>query len=162
MTVPILLMAALAARVTLVDEIVEVPAGRLHQTTLNLQQRAAILECAFETLSGGPGVGVAVVTADRRPMISLPARARGRFRLPASAPAAYVLVIDNRINGRHAARVRLNVDLDFEDPENAMIRTVPPARRAAVVAASLLFLAAVAVFAGRPLLRAALRRQDPG
>ena len=75
----------------------------------------------------------------------------GRVRLAIPAAGDYVLMIDNRIEGRAATLVKLKVEVT--NPTNAVVRELPAQKRRLVVSLSLLFFGAVVVFSAREFLR---------
>jgi hypothetical protein len=65
------------------------------------------------------------------------------------------LVLDNRLGGRQPSQVALS--FDTAEPQTLPVRTLPPARRHAVVAISLAVFGAVVVVSAALFLRAANR-----
>ncbi len=164
----LLLVSALAAtgapnRLVVMDETVEVPAAEWRAFDLDLRQQPAWIDCRFSVRSTGSGVRVALLRrADvERMRDGQPHRILGTtdFQraglLRQAVPAGdYSLVVDNRLEGRGPAEVYLQVGLLFVGP-GPKPHVLSPARKAVVVALSILFFVAVAGFAGWKLLRAA-------
>ena len=78
-------------------------------------------------------------------------RASEQFRVLIPDAGDYVLVLDNRLEGRFPTQVSLR--LEMTHPNDARVRTVSPERRRATVALSLLFFGAVVVFSAVRFLR---------
>jgi hypothetical protein len=167
MILPLLLiLAAAPERLVVMDETVEVPAAGWRAFEIDSKQRPAVIECRFAVASGGSGVRVSLLTREdrdrlrdgqrHRPLASTPYRRSGAFRLYAPA-GEYSVIVSNALEGRGPARVRMTVALAFPGAQAAP-QVLSPGRRVVVVALSLLFFAAVALFAGRRILRAWPRR----
>jgi hypothetical protein len=150
-----LMLAAAPARVVLVDELVRVPAAQSRAIDVLLKQRGAVVECRYAVERGGSGVRVALLTrADaERPLASTPYQRSGSFRHPVTTPGEYRLVIDNRLEGRGPALVRVELSAVFGDPMLQM-RELDPGRRARVIVVSLGLFALVAGWAGWRILTA--------
>jgi len=158
----ILALAAAPRVLPLLDETVTVPAADWKAFGIPLRQRPARIECGFSVQSGGSGVRV--VLSERAELERMEA-GRGYRALAATAyqrsggftywaPAGdYVVAVDNRMEGRGPAEVRLQVTLVYEGG-GALPRTLSSERRAVVVGLSVLFFGAVALFAGSRLWRA--------
>jgi hypothetical protein len=154
------------ARVVLVDGLVRVPASRWSVIDVLLKQRGAVVECRYSVERGRSGVRVALMSvadAERfqagrshRPLVSLPYERAGFFRHPVTKPGEYRLVIDNRMEGRGPALVRVQLAAVFGDPM-LEIRELPAGRRANVVMVSLGLFALVALWAAWRLRRASRR-----
>jgi hypothetical protein len=160
----LLLLAAVPDRVPVVEETIVVPAGDWRAIDLTLQQRPAIVECAFRVVRGKSGVRLALIPRDdlehlqggeSHHVIAATAFERsGALRVRPPALGEYALVVDNRMEGRTPAQVKLDVWLDFGALSEMPVRTLSTQRRIAVIAVTLVLFGAVAVFAGRRLQRA--------
>lgn len=158
----LLALAAAPDRFVLMDETVEVPPAAWRAFDLELRQRPAMVDCSFSVSSVGSGVRVALMRREEvdrlragkghHVLIATGYERAQRFRFPVPA-GDYSIVVDNRLEGRGPAEVRLRVALVFagSQPEP---RVLSPARKAVVVAASILFFLSIAFFAGRKLRRA--------
>jgi hypothetical protein len=165
----LLAAAAVPDRFVLMDETVQVPAASWRDYPIELRQRPALVECSFSVEGGGSGVRVALMqraeverlrAGQRHHVLAATGYERAqRFRFPVPA-GDYSIVVDNRLEGRGPADVHLRVALAFTGPEPEA-QVLSPARRASVVAASILFFLAVAFFAGRKLKKAVLDRRPP-
>jgi hypothetical protein len=155
----LLLLAAVPGHVTLMDETVGVPARQWQAFHLEIKQQPAFVECRYSVASEGPGVRVALMhRADverfragiRHHVLAATEFERsGSLRCPLGRAGEYSVVVDNRLSGRGDARVRLAVSLVFAGREQP--RELPPGRRRAVILFTLIYVAAVAVFAARRL-----------
>jgi hypothetical protein len=158
----VLALAAVPPALPLLDKTVTIPAADWKAFEIPLRQRPARIECEFAALSGGSGVRA--VLLERAQFERLEA-GQGYHTLAATAyqrsgglaywaeAGDYVVAVDNRLEGRGPADVRLRVWLVFESPA-APPRTLSPERRAVVVGLSAAFFAGVALFAGTRLWRA--------
>jgi hypothetical protein len=75
--------------------------------------------------------------------------ARFRYRVPEAGE--YVLLLDNRLEGRWPTQVSLRIEVT--SARDAQITEVPPERRRLIVALSLLFFGAVVAFSARQFLK---------
>jgi len=157
------LVAALAQqRVLLVDEVVEVPASGWRTVEVALKQRPAIIDCRFTVVRGRSGVRLALLRREdagrfrggqpHRVLLSTAFESRGGFRY-APGLGDYSLLIDNRMEGRGPAAVRLEVTLVFPRGGEPLVRELSTGRRAVVIVVSLTVFAVIVWFAARRLLR---------
>jgi len=158
----VLALVALPRVVPLLDETVTVPTADWRDFGVPVRQLPARIECGFTVENGGSGVRLLLI--DRAGFERMSA-GQGYHVLAATAyqrsgalayyapPGDYVIVADNRMEGRGPAEVRLQVALVF-DGGGELPRTLSPERRAVVVGLSILFFGAVALVAGGRLWRA--------
>lgn len=163
MILSLVLLLASAERVVLVDELVRVPPSQWQAVDFALKQRPATIECKFRVERGPSGVRVALL--DRREarrfrarephrvILSTGFQKSGGFRYN-SGVGDYSLVIDNRLEGRGPAEVRLEVTLSFGGQAQPQVQELSSTRRTVVILVSLLLFAAIAVPAVRRLHRA--------
>jgi hypothetical protein len=159
------LVVTARTRVDLIDEVLRVRPGGVRGVSVPLPVRTARLECEFQVLRGGSGVRLVLLGVDdarrfeaghsHQVLVATSYEKAGRLAYTIPEPGEYRLVVDNRLEGRGPADVHLRASLVFNDGPTPVPRQLPPARRWLVVILSLGFFAAVAVFAGRRLLRAA-------
>lgn len=164
-----LMLAAAQARLVLVDETVRVPASGWRSLDVLLKQRGAVIECRYVVERGRGGVRIAFMTrADgerfargrsHRPMISLPYEESGSFRHPVTEPGEYRLIIDNRLEARAPAEVRVRLTAAFGDPM-LDIRRLPRERRDRIILISLGLFAGAVLFAAWRIRLAARRRSS--
>jgi hypothetical protein len=155
-----LLLAAGAGRLVVMDETVQVPPRQWEAFNLELKQQPAIIECGYSTEGGRAGVRLSLMhRADmerfrsgvrHRVLAATEFQQSGRVRYGPASPGEYSVVLDNRLEGRGAARVHLTVSLVFPGGEPTA-RELPVARRWAVISLTLLYAAAVVLFAVRRL-----------
>ena len=158
----VLALTAAPPALPLFDETVTVPAADWKAFGIPLRQRPARIECGFTVQSGGSGVRVILI---ERAEFERMEAGQGYRELAATAyqrsggftywaPAGdYVMAVDNRMEGRGPAEVRLQVTLVFEG-DGTQPRTLSPERRAVVFGLSVLFFGVVALLVGSRLWRA--------
>jgi hypothetical protein len=154
------MLPLLAFAVLMNSALVEVPASRWSAVDLPVAQHDTVVDGDFEVIRGSK---VQIVIADREqaerlhrgrsfhPVFTSGFAAEGRIRVTLREAGDYVLLVDNRIEGRGSATVRLN--LSTSNRINIQARELPPARRRAVIALSLLFFGSVVVFSAWQFLR---------
>lgn len=151
-----------AQEVSLVDTLVKVRPGEWEAVDVPVQQRGGAVECEFQ-MKGRGAVRVALMTrADEerfregKPHSVLATtnyEKEGRLRVTVPETGRYVLVIDNRMEGRQTAVCRVKAKLVVQGaPVEA--KELPWGRRVAVIGVSLGVFGLVAGFAGRRLWRA--------
>jgi hypothetical protein len=149
-----------ASRVLIVDDRAVVPAGDWRALELTLQQRAGRVECSFKVLSRGSGVRVMLMTmrdlqrlrdgSSYSVLDGTPYLREGSFAYKVPRQDDYVIVMDNRFEGRGPATVHLKVAIDYTDEPIVTPRYAPPRTRAIVIALSMLFfLIVITYFAKR-------------
>lgn len=163
----LLLLLLASERVLLFDDVYPIPGNRWRYVQVGLKQKPATIDCEFRVVSGGSGVRVALVSYDQLRrfrqgrshdiLATTNFERSGRLRFRPPKPGQYALIVDNRMEGRGEARVEMRVSVDFSGQAPQHAKTLPPARRWAVVAISLGLFGIVAFWAGRRLL-AAFRR----
>jgi hypothetical protein len=85
-----------------------------------------------------------------RPLATTSFERDGTLYMIAEHEGEYILLLDNRIEGRRPTQVHVKVELL---PPAATVRTVPPERRRAVELASVLFFLAVVAYSARQLMK---------
>ncbi len=165
----LLLLASASSRIVLIDEIVEVGPARWRDFAIELRQRPAVIDCRFQVVSGGSGVRVMLMSPEQlaalregrphRPLIATSYQSSGSFRMQSSLPGEYFIVIDNGLEGRGPARVRLAVALGF-DRASPQSFELSPLRRGVIIVLSLAFLFGVAFYVFRKLKQALLKRDQ--
>lgn len=153
-------MLLLAFAALMSNALIEVPPARWIALDLPVTQHDTTVEGQFEVIHGSR---VQVLIAERaeaerlhrgrsfRPAFSSGFQNDGRFRIVLREAGDYVLLLDNRIEGRGPTKVRLS--LQTSNPVNVQARELPPARQRAVIAASVLFFGTVVVFSAWQFLR---------
>ncbi len=161
MILPAILLLLAASGVEIADDVVDVPAAEWRYIELNLKQLPVTIVCRFDAPSSGDLRMALLRKHDLTRMqqdrpygvlaVTKPG-ARGGLRFAVPAPGDYVVLLDNRENERHAAKVRLHVSLEFGGARPAGVRYLSPARRLWVIVLSFTFFFAVLAYAGRKLL----------
>jgi len=158
----VLALVALPRALPVLDETATVPAAEWKAFPIPVRRQPSRIDCGFEVESGGSGVRLVLI---ERAEFERMSAGQGYHALAATAyqrsggfmvwapPGDYVVVADNRMEGRGPAEVHLQVTLVF-DGGAVLPRTLSPERRAVVVGLSVLFFGAVALLAGGPLWRA--------
>ncbi len=158
----VLALAVLPRALPVLDETVTVPAADWKAFPISVRQQPSRIDCGFEVESGGSGVRLILIERTEFERMSA---GQGYHALAATAyqrsggfaywapPGDYVVVADNRMEGRGPAEVHLQIALVF-DGGVGQPRTLSPERRAVVVGLSVLFFGAVALVAGGRLWRA--------
>lgn len=157
----LLLLFAASGRVELVNQTFEIPAAEWRYVELNLQQPATVI-CRFETQ---PDRRVRVALLRREDLERLrderahgiaavtPPGGAGSLSHAVQFPGEYAVVVDNRTEPKRAARVRLEVSIDFARAAQPRVRTLSPTRQAAVVAISFAVFFGIVLYVGRMLLQ---------
>ena len=156
----VLALLLAASRILVVDDRIVVPAGDWRALELALQQRAGRVECSFKVLSRGSGVRVMLMTmrdlqrlrdgSSYSVLDGTPYVREGSFSYEVTQPSDYVIVMDNRFEGRGPATLNLKVAIDYTDKPVVTPLYAPPRTRAIVMALStLFFLAVITYFAKR-------------
>ena len=86
-----------------------------------------------------------------QPLYSTGFQSSTRFRYDIDQPGEYVLLLDNRLEGRGPTPVKVRIEL--WNPGAVQARTVPKERQRIVIGLSLLFFAAVVAFSARQFLK---------
>jgi len=158
----VLALLVLPRALPILDETVTVPVAEWKAFPIPVRQQPSRIDCGFEVESGGSGVRLILIERagfermsagqGYRALAATVYQRSGGFMVWAP-PGDYVVVADNRMEGRGPAEVRLQVTL-VVDGGGERPRTLSPERRAVVVGLSVLFFGAVALLAGGRLWRA--------
>jgi hypothetical protein len=158
---PILLLSASAAT-ELTNEVVTVPAGDWKYFDVPLHDKAARIIASYEVLSDYGHVRMALMLhedLDRMNpdlpgiILATPDGRRGYFADSVRRVGDYVVVLDNQ-EGRHAARVRLRVNLDFGTGRESEVGRLTPRRQLIVVAVSCFAFLGIVAFSAKRLRKA--------
>jgi hypothetical protein len=157
-----------ASRVVLFDEIVKIPRSQWRGLTVNLQQRPATVEVEHLVVSGGSGVRVVLMSRhdverfrqgrSHRVLAATRYLREATLRHLITRPGEYMVLLDNRIEGRGGAMVQLKVTLAYS-PQHASFEpgTLSPGRRRTVVVVSLVGFAVIGCWSGWKLWNARRR-----
>jgi hypothetical protein len=151
----------MALLVLLTNGVLEVPASQWKAVDLVVLNHGSVLDCEFEVIKGSR---VQVMVTDLReaqrfhrgrsvrPLFASGFDNDAHFRYRFREAGRYVLIVDNRIEGRGPTLV--NLRLELTNPRSMEARELPPERRRAVVALSLLVFGLIVVVSARQFLRA--------
>jgi hypothetical protein len=140
--------------------LVSIPASQWQAVNVHIPERGTMLEISFEVREGSR---IQVLLLDRRqadrfhrgrsvdPAAGTGFQDSGRIRYRAAEAGDYVLILDNRIDGRGATLVDLRVET--AGPRPAVVHELSAPRRRTVIALSLLSFGAIVFFSARQLLR---------
>ncbi|MGE5489480.1 MAG: hypothetical protein ACM3ZB_16810 [bacterium] len=156
------MILALILLASAIVDTVAVEPGKSVLLPVEVRDAAAAVECEFTLMSPGPGVRVSLVDAARphgRGVLASTGYAQeGHLRFNAR-PGRYAVLVENGLDHQQGAEVFVRVALL---PLSRHPRELSPARRAAVVAVSLIVFGLIAGYAFiklRPSL--ALRKHQP-
>ncbi|HET8550431.1 MAG TPA: hypothetical protein VFL57_20615 [Bryobacteraceae bacterium] len=139
---------------------VVVPQSHWRAIDVRVAHAGTLVKASFRAPADGSRVQAYIVTranAERfaqggalRPLaMSSPAR-ESTFYFVAERAGDYILLLDNRMEGRRATPVHVRVE---SLPPASTVRTVPPERRRVVELASVLFFLAVVAYSARQLMK---------
>lgn len=159
-----------AARAVLLDDAFSVPASDSRFLPLRVRAGGATLECSFALLEGGSGVRVALLSRaayerfrgglSHEVLAATGYARKGRLSAPVEVPVEYGVLLDNRLEGRGPAKVRVEAALVFDSRSPAPVRELSPRRRTAAVVLSLVYLFLMAGYTAYRLRRAARDSED--
>jgi hypothetical protein len=141
--------------------VLSVPASRWSAIDVPVAQPGTVIEASFSVPSGDTAVEAILATrkeADRfnagrsyHPLCRSGYQTEGKLRCEAEQQGDYVLLIDNRIEGRKPAEVSLKINT--REPASIIAVTIPPQKRAIIIALSMLFFVAVVMYSARQFMR---------
>ncbi len=150
-----------SGRVSLVDEVYQVPANEWRYVEIALSRQAGVLRAAFEVEKQPAGIRMALLRPadldrlrNERPHGVLAATASGssgRLWYPISQPGDYDIVLDN--NGDSSATVRLRVWLDSAGAGGPAVTFLSPRRQLTVILISFGVFFGVVTWSARRLWR---------
>ncbi len=154
-------MSFLALLIVITESLVTVPVSHSTAISVKTPLNSTTLHGSFEVVGGGTQIQAILLSREQaerfsrgrsnRPLFTSGFERSGQFRVLIPDAGDYVLVLDNRLEGRFPTQVSLR--LEMTHPNDARVRTVSPERRRATVALSLLFFGAVVVFSAVRFLR---------
>jgi hypothetical protein len=154
-------MILLALLAILTDGIVSVSPSRWTAIDVPVAQSGTIVEASFSVPQGATAVEAVLVTrkeADRfnagrgyHPVCRSGYQTEGKLRCEVEQKGDYILLIDNRIEGRKPTEVSLKISK--REPAAIIAVTVPPEKRAIIIALSLLFFVGVVMYSARQFMR---------
>jgi len=165
----LLLLLAAAERITLFDDVIKVPRSQWRAIRLDLNQRPASIEVSHEVVSGRSAVRVVLMTSEdverysrgqsHRVLAASSFTEKGSFRYSVSLPGDYQVLLDNRLEGRGVAEVKVKVAVAFDERLSFTPRELPPETRRRVALWSLSGFAAICTLCGWALLSAVRSRR---
>ena len=154
-------MVLLSLLLLATQTLVKVPPSQGTAIALNIPQNGATVHLSFEVESGGSRIQAIILSraeAERfhrgrstRPVFASGFESSGDHRVVVSDAGDYVLMLDNRLEGRFPTEV--SVKFDVTHPNDVRVRTISVQRQRATVALSMLFFGAVLVFSAAKFLR---------
>ncbi len=157
----LLLFAAAAPTLELVNEVYQIPAGEWRYVEVGLKQQTALVSADFQSLAGSKEVRLALMRREdlehlrgglaHGVLAVTPASGAGVLQSPVGEPGEYVLVVDNL--GEQPASVHLHVRLDFTRHAGPAVTRLSPERRLTVVLISFGVFFGIVTWSARRLLR---------
>ena len=151
----------LALLVVLADGLVTVPPTYWRAIAVKVPENDTTVNCSFDVRTEGVKIQALLMERSQGerfrlgrsidPLYVSGMEASARFRQRVYEAGDYILILDNRLEGKSPAEVALRIELS--SPNSAVVREVPPERRRAIVALSLVFFGAVVVFSARQFLK---------
>jgi hypothetical protein len=154
-------MMLLALAVVLFNGPVVVPKSHWTSIPFTVAEHGSRLDVSYEVITGGATLQAVLMSRGEagrfergfgyRDLHSTGAGRQERFHEYISDAGQYVLLLDNRVEGRFD--VTVNVTMQLQTPSSITVRTVSPERRRLIVTLSLLFFGAVLVVSARQFLK---------
>ena len=154
-------MLAVALMTVLLDSTITVPKSHWIAVEVKIDKPHTVVECTVEVENGSSTVDALLmsrVDAERfnrgrsfRPIYSTGFQTSSRFRHEVETAGDYVLLLDNRLEGRSATNAHVRIEL--WNPDAANPKTVPPEKQRVIIALSLLFFVGVAAISARQFLK---------
>jgi hypothetical protein len=150
-----------ALLVLLADGLVSVPPSGWKAIEVKIDRNHTAVQCSFHVKTKGTKVQAWLMDRSQAERFNRGWSVKAlyftgfeesmRFRVMAPDAGDYVLMLDNRLEGRWPAEVELRIELS--NPQNVNVRELAPDRRRMVVALSLIVFGAVVVFSARQFLK---------
>lgn len=154
----------------LIDEDVQISPAKVRPLEFDVSIKGTRVLCTYHVEQGRSGVravllkrGDVALWLDDRPHSILASTSyadSGGFSWLVAEPGAYSIVLDNRLDGRDNAVVRLQVRLVSGSGINVPVRRAAPARAEVVVWISILLFALLALLSGWRIHLALERRRS--
>jgi hypothetical protein len=152
-----------ALLVVLANGPITIPAGHWKAVQVNVHDHDSTIHCSFEVQTTGAKIQAMLMERPRferfhqgrhvNPLYTTGFETSARFRYRVPEAGEYVLLLDNRLEGRSPTEASLRIELT--SARSTISHEVPPERRRAIVALSLIFFGAVVVFSARQFLKQA-------
>jgi len=153
-------MLFLALFAVLLDHTVSVPAGKWLAIDIKVLHAGTTVDCAISAQPESARVDALLLTrADAirfdqgrsiHPLTHTGFQNESRIRHAVEEPGDYILMIDNRIEGRHPTPVAVKIDLWSTNGVQPV--TLAPKKRMVIVLSSLLFFAGVVLYSAKKLI----------
>ncbi len=153
-------MLLLALLAVLLDHTLDVPAGRWKAIDVKVAHRGTTIDCSVEAQPDSARVDALLLTRSDalrfeqgrsvRPLVQTGFQNASRIRHAIAEPGDYILMIDNRLEGRGSTKVAVKIDLWSMNGVEPI--TLPPRRRYLVVASSVLFFLGVVMYSAKKLM----------
>ena len=150
----------LALLTVLLEGLIDVPHSNWRAVDVRVKQPGTLIKCSFDAPESRSRIQVYLVSlrdAERfsygrsmSPLATTSFEEHGVLTYVTREAGAYVLLLDNRIEGRRPTRVALKIELLAPAGEPW---TLPAERRMTVVLASVLFVLAVVAYSARKLMK---------
>ncbi len=154
---------------TYYDDTVIVGAGRFRTLDLSLPEEPARIVCSFEIVEGGSSVRAVLVKAEDAERwlrgeahdveASTPFGRRGAFSHKPKDPDHYLIVLDNRMEGRGSTEVHLIVRTVLGNGAVGPAATADPLRGQLLVWSTMALFLALSLYSGREIHRRIAARQ---
>jgi hypothetical protein len=151
----------LALLVVLAEGLITVPASYWRAISVKVPENETTVQCSFDVRSEGARVQAILLERSQverfrlgrsiSPLYVTGVETSARFRQRVADAGDYILILDNRQDGRAAAQVALRIELS--SPNRLDVRELSADRRRAVIALSLIFFGAVVVWSARQFLK---------
>ena len=157
-----LVLAAITGRTELLNTTLHVPASQWRAVKFGSGERPATVEVEYEVLSGRSGVRALLLTRtgveryekgqSHEVLAQTGFEPKGRFQYFATEPSKLGIVLDNGLEGRDAAEVRLKITLLHRQAFSVTPKVLGQTKRMSVVGISLGGFAIAVLLIGRKLL----------
>ncbi|MBI4892050.1 MAG: hypothetical protein HY821_15600 [Acidobacteria bacterium] len=146
---------------TYYDDTVIVGAGRFRTLDLSLPEEPARIVCSFEVVQGGSGIRAVLLKSEDAERwlrgeahdveAATPFGRRGAFSHKPADPDHYVIVLDNRMEGRASTEVRLTVRTVQGDGHVGPVTPADPVRGQILVWSTMALFFGICIYSGRQI-----------
>lgn len=146
--------------VVVVNSLLSVPPSQWQGINLQIPEHGTTVDVSFRVESGSRVQVMVLEPAEAErfhrgrsfePLFTTGFQNSGRIRYRIREAGSYVLMIDNRLEGRGPTMLDLRVELT--NPGSVHARELPAERRRAVVALSMVFFGVVVIYSARQFLK---------
>ena len=156
-----LVLVAITGRTELLNETIQIPRSQWRALKVELRERPATVEVDFQVLAGRSGVRILFMTHENAERFEkgqsyevlrqTDYQERGKFRYFVGNPGAYMILLDNQLEGREPAEVQVKIALLHHDLASFTPKQLNTTKRRNVVIVSLALLALAILLIGRRL-----------